>query len=369
MTKGANYYSIELFAGAGGLALGLETAGFTTRALVEIDHHSCETLRANRKKYFPRAKIFERDIIELDPTEVLEKLRLKKKDVTLIAGGPPCQGFSIAKTSKGGRQIEDPRNSMFLHFAKFLREIEPTVFLMENVPGLTNMEKGKVLDYILKHFGDLGYEVNHDVLNSADYGVPQLRRRLFILGFKGDRVLQFPAPTHSPHANNLLGLPKYRTIRDAFSELTPDMPNQEMPRHTAKKVKRLAGIKPGGQWQGWHFRDTMDRPSRTITGHCRDDWVHPVEHRAGTVREMAALQTYPNDYVFKGPIMALNYVKFNFQYRQVGNSVPVLLAKAIGKSIIKQLQRVEKNEREQKRADRIEITPMVRREQAILPVA
>lgn len=369
MTTDARYNSIELFSGAGGLALGLEMAGFTTLALVDNDHYCCETLRANREKYFPAATIFECDIIELDPSEVLEKCSVKKEDITLIAGGPPCQGFSIAKTSKGGRHIEDPRNSMFLHFAKFVKEIEPKVFLLENVPGLTNMEEGKVLDYILKHFRSLGYAVNHRILNSADYGVPQLRRRLFLLGFKGSQPLRFPAPTHSPHANNLRGLPKYRTIRDAFSELTPDMPNQEMPRHTKKKVKRLAGIEPGSHWQGWHFRDTMDRPSRTVTGHCRDDWVHPVENRTGTVRELAALQTYPNDYVFMGPIMALNYVKYNFQYRQVGNSVPVLLAKAIGESIIQQLQRIEQNEREQERADRIRAAPLVREEQTRLPMA
>lgn len=370
MTKN-RYNSIELFAGAGGLALGLEMAGFTTRALVEIDKHCCETLRANRKNYFPKAKIFERDITELDPSEILKKCRMGKEAVTLIAGGPPCQGFSIAKTSKGGRHVDDPRNSLFLHFARFVREIKPPIFLMENVPGLANMERGQVVEYILKHFHDLGYSVNHKILNAADFGAPQLRKRIFLLGFRGERMLRFPNPSHSPERHNLLGLKPYRTIRETFAELTPDMPNQEMPKHTAKKRQRLAGIKAGSSWQGWHFRDTFDRPSRTITGHCRDDWVHPVEHRAGTVREMAALQTYPHDYVFKGPIMALNYVKFNFQYRQVGNSVPAILAKAIGESIIRQVQKVPKSDPKhaEQASSRIEVAQLVRTEQARLSIA
>ena len=128
------------------------------------------------------------------------------------------------------------------------------------------------------------------------------------------------------------------TIGEAFSTLSPEMPNQERPRHTRAKIERLAKIKPGSAWEGWHFRDTMDRPSRTVTGHCRDDWVHPTENRGGTVREMATLQSFPNDYVFKGPIMAMNFVKFNFQYRQVGNAVPVLLAKPVGQSILKRVR-------------------------------
>jgi len=188
-------------------------------------------------------------------------------------------------------------------------------------------------------FGFLGYKLNHKILNSADYGVPQIRKRLFILGSRDGMLLRFPEPTHSP-TNNLLGLPLYVTIKQAFSKLTLDMPNQEMPRHTKKKIQKLASIQPGSAWKNWRYRDTMDGPSRCITGHCRDDWVHPEEPRTGTVREFATLQTYPTDYVFMGPRMALNYVKFNFQYRQIGNSVPVLLAKAIGTAILKQTESV-----------------------------
>jgi DNA (cytosine-5)-methyltransferase 1 len=331
--------SIELFAGSGGLGLGLEMAGFVTRALVERDEFCCETLRTNASKYFPKAAVIQRDISEMSPSDLLNELHLDKSDVTLVAGGPPCQGFSISKIPKGGRKLDDPRDNMVLHFARFVRDISPPAFLMENVPGMLSKDDGKVFAFILETFRKIGYDVNWKILNAADFGAPQLRRRVFILGSKG-KQLEFPHHTHSSVYPNLLGLPRYRTIRDAFAPLTPDMPNQTMPRHTRKKVELLRGIKPGAAWQKWRFRDPWDRPSRTITGHCRDDWVHPEEPRTGTVRELATIQTYPTDYTFCGPIMALNNVKFNFQYRQVGNSVPVLVGKALGESIINQLERV-----------------------------
>jgi DNA (cytosine-5)-methyltransferase 1 len=332
--------SIELFAGAGGLALGLEAAGFSTRALVEIDQYCCKTLRCNAPRYFPNAKVFHRDITKLDVLKVLKSTRIGKEQIDLIAGGPPCQSFTIAKIPKGGRSLDDPRDNLFLHFVRFVKEIWPKAFLMENVPGLLNKADGEVFERVLDAFSSLGYKLNHKVLNAADYGVPQIRKRLFILGSRDGIFLRFPEPTHSP-AHNLLGLPLYITIRQAFSKLTPDMPNQDMPRHTAKKVKKLASLAPGSAWKNWRFRDRLDKPSRCITGHCRDDWTHPTEPRTGTVREVATLQTFPADYVFKGPIMALNYVKFQFQYRQVGNAVPVLLAKAIGEAILEQLRPVE----------------------------
>lgn len=330
--------TIELFAGSGGLALGLEMAGFSTKALVERDEFNCETLMTNAGKYFPEAKIFRQDITEFDADTLLDKTGLTASEVALVAGGPPCQGFSISKVPKGGRQLDDPRDNMVLHFARFIRDISPPAFLMENVPGMLSKAGGKIFKITLETFRNLGYQVNWNILNAADYGVPQIRKRLFILGSKG-KQMEFPRPTHSRNYPNLSGLAPYVTIKEAFAPLRPEMPNQTMPRHTAAKVELLRGIKPGAAWQHYRFRDPWDRPSRTITGHCRDDWVHPEEPRTGTVRELATIQSYPHDYEFCGPIMALNNVKFNFQYRQVGNSVPVLLAKAIGEAIIRQLQK------------------------------
>jgi len=339
--EGPKLNSIELFAGAGGLALGLEMAGFSTRALVEIDEYCCETLRYNAPKYFPHALVFQKDITQLDVAEVLDAVQLKQDEIDLIAGGPPCQSFSISKIPKGGRSLDDPRDNLFLHFVRFVKEVRPKVFLMENVPGLLNKAKGEVFQRVLDAFSSLGYKLNYEVLNAADYGVPQIRKRLFILGSRDGHLLSFPAPTHSKVYPNLLDLPPYVTIRQAFSQLTPDMPNQEMPKHTKKKIEKLASLTPGSAWKNWRFRDALDKPSRCITGHCRDDWTHPQEPRTGTVREVATLQSFPTDYVFRGPIMAMNYVKFQFQYRQVGNSVPVLLAKAIGEAILRQIESVE----------------------------
>jgi site-specific DNA-cytosine methylase len=159
---------------------------------------------------------------------------------------------------------------------------------MENVPGLLNKAKGEVFQRVLDAFSSLGYRLNHKVLNAADYGVPQIRKRLFILGSRDGLLLKFPEPTHSK-THNLLGLPLYVTIRQAFAPLTADMPNQELPRHTKKKREKLANLPPGSAWKNWRFRDTLDKPSRCITGHCRDDWTHPEEPRTGTVREVATL--------------------------------------------------------------------------------
>jgi DNA (cytosine-5)-methyltransferase 1 len=327
-------YMIELFAGAGGLALGLEMAGFITRALVEIDPYCCQTLRVNAPKYFPHAVIIEEDIRRLSGRDILQYAKMKKTEVFLISGGPPCQGFSIAKTSKGGRN-QDPRDHLIWDFVRIVNDIKPHVFIFENVPGIISKFSGLIFRKLLDAFQDIGYTINYAILNSADYGVPQIRKRLFILGSKHGLKLRFPKPTHAPHSAN--GLKPYVTIRQAFSKLTPEMPNQELPRHTKKKIEKLNAIKPGSAWRKWHFRDDFDSPSRCITGHCRDDWIHPLEPRAGTVRELATIQTYPYDYVFYGPIMGLNSSKFHFQYRQVGNSVPVLLAKALGEEILRQL--------------------------------
>jgi len=304
---------------------------------VEIDPHCCQTLRANIPKYFPHAKVLQTDIRTLDPQELLDKISLHSSDLDLISGGPPCQGFSIAKESKGGRNPNDPRDGLILHFTRFVDAIRPRAFLMENVPGLLNKMSGRIFERMVQTFEKLGYTVNYSLLNSADYGVPQIRRRLFILGSREGISLRFPKPTHAP-ASSQPGLKPYVTIKEAFSPLTSDMPNQEPPRHTRKKVEKLRSIQPGSPWSRWRFRDRFDSPSRCITGHCRDDWVHPVDPRTGTVRELATLQTYPTDYVFCGPIMGLNNSKFHFQYRQVGNSVPVLLAEKMGGVIIRQIR-------------------------------
>jgi DNA (cytosine-5)-methyltransferase 1 len=326
--------SIELFAGAGGLALGLEQSGFSTRALVEMDEFCCQTLRQNASRYFPKARVLKKDITKLAVSDFLRTVELSPSEIELVAAGPPCQSFSISKIPKGGRSSRDPRDRLPFHFVRFVRRIRPRMFVFENVPGLLSKSKGRVFNELVRSLRSLGYNVNYDVLNAADYGVPQIRKRLFVVGSLDSEPIQFPHPTHAP-AGNGNSLPPYITIGETLLKLTPNLPNQRLPKNTLRKKKLLARMRPGSEWKHWRHRDSWEQPSRCITGHCRDDWIHPVEPRAATVRELAALQTFPNDYVFCGPFNAPNNSEFQFQYKQVGNSVPVGMARAIGKSLIR----------------------------------
>jgi len=141
--------------------------------------------------------------------------------------------------------------------------------------------------------------------------------------------IEFPVATHGPHGNDR-SLSVYITIGETLSRLGENLPNQLLPGVTERRRRTLEKIVPGSEWRNWRHRDRWDRPSRCITAHCRSDWIHPLEPRPATVRELAALQSFPEKYLFCGPVNGPNDAKYNFQYRQVGNSVPVLMAKAIG---------------------------------------
>lgn len=341
--------------------MGLEQSGFSTQALVERDKYCCETLKANARRYFPGATIINKDIRRLSVPKALRTIGVHASEIDLVSGGPPCQSFSISKISRGGRKPGDPRDGLLLHFVRYVKKIKPTVFLFENVPGLMSKSEGRIFQDLLKSFLRLGYATNYGILNAADYGVPQFRKRLFVLGKLGREKVEFPPPTHGP-AGNLKRLVPYATIRQALSKLSGDLPNQRRPRNRQDKIKTLAKITPGSEWKHFRYRDKWDEPSRCITAHCRSDWVHPVEPRAGTVRELARLQTFPNRYVFRGPFNAPNNSEFEFQYRQVGNSVAVLLAKRIGKCIVSSLGRPQREGCTSARAkhDRRSLAPMVR---------
>jgi DNA (cytosine-5)-methyltransferase 1 len=326
--------SIELFAGAGGLALGLQFSGFTVRALVEKDPHCCSTLISNGPRYFPRATIIQDDIQRLSSESLLTRAGISRSRVDLISGGPPCQSFSICKIPKGGRSEMDPRDGMLRHFLRLTKRIRPPAFVLENVPGLLSKSGGKIFRDLILSFQSLGYQTVHSVVNAADYGVPQVRRRLFVIGsLESLDVPRFPRPTHGPRKMGHHIKP-YVSIRDAISKLGPHLPNQRIPINREKKQKLLSNLRPGSEWKHWRHRDLWNGPSRCLTAHCRDDWVHPKEPRAGSVRELAVLQTFPLNYVFRGPFNAPNNSQLSFQYRQVGNSVPVLMAKAIGSALI-----------------------------------
>jgi DNA (cytosine-5)-methyltransferase 1 len=175
----------------------------------------------------------------------------------------------------------------------------------------------------------LGYNITHCILNALDFGVPQHRRRLIVLGSL-DKVLDFPFPSVRRSGSKW---PEGSTIAGAFSHLTGDLSNHQTPNHIPRTLQRFATIPQGSVWKHWKHRDKWKDPSRCITAHCRDEWIHPLEDRTGTVREMAALQTFPLDYVFQGPVSLPHNHNRSSQYRQVGNAVPVLLAKAIGEAV------------------------------------
>ncbi len=330
---------MELFAGAGGLALGLQLSGFSVRALVERDKWCCQTLRTNAPVYFPSANIIQKDIRWLTSVSLLKITGLHRSEIDLVSAGPPCQSFSISKIPKGGRSEHDPRDKLLSHFVRFVKKIGPRTFLFENVPGLLTKSDGRLFRRLLRVFRRLGYVTHYAIIDAADYGVAQRRRRLILIGtLELDEKWVFPPPTYGPKSEG--GIPRM-TIGETISFLSPKLPNQRIPGCTVEKRKRLESIEPGSEWKHWRHRDRWDGQSRCITAHCRDDWIHPLEPRAGTVRELASLQSFPPDFIFCGPTNTPHNSMFASQYRQIGNSVPVLLAKAIGQGLVAYLGKTQ----------------------------
>jgi site-specific DNA-cytosine methylase len=159
-----------------------------------------------------------------------------------------------------------------------------------------------------------------------------LRRRLFVLGCVDGHRIDFPSPTHSLGAED--GLLPYTSIAHTLFGLRSGLPNSQIPKNTDEKKLLLARMKPGSHWIHWRHRDRWDQPSRCLTAHCRDEWVHPLEPRSASVRELAMLQTFPKRYVFRGPINSCNNSEYSFQYRQVGNAVPARMAKVLGRTLV-----------------------------------
>jgi DNA (cytosine-5)-methyltransferase 1 len=322
---------IELFAGCGGMALGFKDAGFRTVLANEWDKDACDTLRANLTDRVLNCAIQE---IETFP------------EADVIAGGPPCQGFS----NLGERVPSDPRNQLWRHYFRCVEQVRPKVFVLENVPPLL-----KSAEYVeMRRLAEsLGYEIEGRVLNSADYGVPQTRKRAIVIGSRIGKP-SFPAPTHvDPLKRNLLNqhLPRWRTVRDAIGHLplTPTGRDWHIGRNpTPKSLKRYRSIPAGGnRWnlpldimpECWKRKTKggtdlfgrlwWDRPSVTIRTEFykpeKGRYLHPVAHRPITHLEAALLQSFPEDFKFCGP-------KINVGI-QIGNAVPPLLALALANHV------------------------------------
>lgn len=322
---------IELFAGAGGLALGLEQAGFEGVAFVEQDKNACKTLRRNR----PAWNVIEGDIHGID-------FRLFEGKVDLVSGGFPCQAFSYAGKKKG---FEDSRGLLFQEFARAVKEVKPKVFLFENVKGLLNHDNGETFRVIREDLENLGYSLVWRVLNACYYGVGQSRERLVVVGVKaGQKATSadfiFPAPSEKP-----------TTLRDALK----DVPPSEGQKYSEKRRKVLELVPPGGCWKnlppeviieycgkissgghtGMARRLSWDEPSPpllTTPAQKLTERCHPDETRPLTVREYARIQSFPDSWEFDGSIGA--------KYKQIGNAVPVELARRIGLSLVNLLEKL-----------------------------
>lgn len=327
------YKSIELFAGAGGLAVGLEQAGIECVALNEIDHWAAETLRVNR----PDWNVIEDDIKNVSFSEYRNK-------VDVVTGGFPCQAFSYAGKKLG---FKDARGTLFYEFARIVQEVMPAICVGENVRGLMNHDGGKTIEGMISVLDEIGYTViPPKILKAIFYKVPQKRERILLVGIRKDiasDLFDFPL------AHN-----KVYKLKDALKagELyNCDVPESKGSKYPAGKKEVLDMVPPGGYWRdlpidtqkeymgksfylgggktGMARRISWDEPSLTLTcspAQKQTERCHPDETRPFTVREYARIQTFPDEWGFAGSVSQ--------QYKQIGNAVPVNLAKEVGYSII-----------------------------------
>lgn len=327
------YKVLELFAGAGGLAIGLEKAGLKCAALNEIDKFACNTLRKNR----PNWKVLEGDIKNFSFTEF-------NGEIDVVTGGFPCQAFSYAGKRLG---FEDARGTLFYEFARTVKEVNPPICIGENVRGLLSHDNGKTLEGMISILNEIGYNVVPvEVLRAIDYNVPQKRERLILVGIRKDIPIKF----HYPKTFS-----KIYTLKDALKKgelYDCDVPNSIGAKYPKSKKDVLDLVPPKGYWRdlpieiqkeymggsfylgggktGMARRIGWDEPCLTLTcspAQKQTERCHPDETRPFTVREYARIQTFPDDWEFTGSLAQ--------QYKQIGNAVPVNLAKEVGYSIVK----------------------------------
>jgi DNA (cytosine-5)-methyltransferase 1 len=326
------FTTIELFAGAGGLALGVEQAGFNTLGLVEVDNDACDTLKKNR----PTWNVICDDISNISKMDLENLFRIKKGELDLLSGGAPCQAFSYAGKRLG---LEDARGTLFYHYAIFLQKLQPKMFLFENVKGLLTHDGGKTYQTILDIFEKTGYVIQKKVLNAWDYGVAQKRERLITIGIRKDLensiMYKFPEPhEYKPVLKDVLqnvpqsvGVPYGENKRKIFELVPPGGYWRDINPEIAKAYMKSCWYMEGGR-TGILRRMSMDEPSLTVLtspSQKQTERCHPLEARPFTVRENARCQSFPDKWEFCGNVMS--------QYKQVGNAVPVNLAYEVAKKI------------------------------------
>lgn len=315
--------ALSLFSGAGGLDLGVQAAGFKVYSALDNDAACCGTLRKN----FPETRVVERDIREVSSKELLPPEGAG--DVDLVVGGPPCQAFTIL----GNRSsFSDPRGALVFTFGEIVSSVGADAFVFENVSGILSLGDGDDFSELTDYFSDIGYHIEHAVLNALNYGVPQRRERVFVVGFKDPESLakfSFPESLDEERPSQLVG-PYRETVSEAFSGIEPDAPNHEERDHTDRVTARYMELEPGAR-DPVDFCDRLeeDQPSGTVIvgsgGGGGRPFVHPTEPRQITVREAARLQSFPDSFVFVG--------SKSDQYHQVGNAVPPRMGYAVANRI------------------------------------
>ena len=352
------YNAISLFSGAMGLDLGIEAAGFDIKVCVEMDHWAAETIRINTS-----IPVIERDINDVSSEDILKVSGLKKGNIDLVVGGPPCQAFSTAGKQRG---FSDIRGGCIIQFIRVVSDLKPKYFILENVRGILSaklnavpeaykeydsikMESGSVLKLVLNEFNKLGYRISYALLNAANYGVPEKRERVVMIGHLGDRV-PIPAPTHSE--SGAFGTKKWVSLRDSIGDLQ-GKPMRYIPlRSRMEKYMKLIGegenwtkldpavakeamgkayVLSGGK-TGFLRRLSFDEPAPTLVTSPTmpaTQLCHPKELRPLSVEEYARIQQFPDTWIFEGRIESI--------YKQIGNAVPVGLGKAVGNQIIRHI--------------------------------
>lgn len=329
----AEYKVLELFAGAGGLAVGMEKAGLKCEALNEIDKSACQTLRKNR----PHWKVLEGDIKDFDFTEYRNR-------IDVVTGGFPCQAFSYAGKKLG---LADARGTLFYEFARVVKEVNPPICIGENVRGLLSHENGKTLQGMISILDEIGYNVAPiEVLKAVNYKVPQKRERLILVGIRKDIQLKFEYPKPYKKIYNLsdalkkgelfdCDVPlsngaKYPESKKAVLDLVPQKGYwRDLPIDIQKEFMGGSFYLGGGK-TGMARRIGWDEPCLTLTcspAQKQTERCHPDETRPFTVREYARIQTFPDDWDFAGSLAQ--------QYKQIGNAVPVNLGREVGYAIVK----------------------------------
>lgn len=370
---------VDLFSGAGGLALGFQAAGFDVVLASDISEPCARTHTRN----MPEVPFMLADIAAISGREILRRCGLRRGELDVLVGGPPCQGFSI----NGQRMLDDPRNRLFGDFIRLAGELCPRVAVIENVPGLATLHGGVMLREIGDTFRKLGYRVDCAELLAAQYGVPQMRWRMFFVAWRDPTVQSayFPSPTHgSAGIGDLVPnrtvsrdqMAGFITIADAISDLpavgsgevvdryagppqsayqvamreaATSLHNHYAPRLNDLNLERIRHLKPGQDWRDLprellppgmqralrkdhtrrYRRMTWDGVARSIITRFRDpksgEYIHPEQTRTITIREAARIQSFPDWFVFESG--------YSDQYDQLGNAVPPLLARAVGHSI------------------------------------